>query len=116
MLMQRTHLSVVLVNLMQNAREALKGGGNLRVSAHYRDGNSVELAIQDDGPGIAPELHDKIFQAYFTSKLKGTGLGLAIVKHNVELYGGSVWVESELGKGTRFVLLFPAKTFIVTSS
>jgi signal transduction histidine kinase len=116
MLMQRAHFSVVLVNLMQNAREAVKGGGNLHVSAHYRDGNSVELAIQDDGPGIAPELHDKIFQAYFTSKLKGTGLGLAIVKHNVELYGGSVWVESELGKGTRFVLLFPAKTFIVTSS
>lgn len=116
MLMQRTHLSVVLVNLLQNARESLKGAGNITISAHYRDGNSVEIAIQDDGPGIAPELQDKIFQAYFTSKAKGTGLGLAIVKHNVELYGGSVWVESKVGQGARFVLLFPAKTFIVTTS
>ena len=116
MLMQRTHLSVVLVNLLQNAREALKGAGNIHVSAHYRDGNSIEVAILDDGPGIAPELQDKIFQAYFTSKLKGTGLGLAIVKHNVELYGGSVWVESQPGRGSRFVLLFPAKSFIVTPS
>ncbi len=116
MLMQRNHLSVVLVNVLQNSREALKGAGNIHLSAHYRDGNSVEIAIQDDGPGIAPELQDKIFQAYFTSKVKGTGLGLAIVKHNVELYGGSVWVESAPGKGARFVLLFPAKTFIVTAS
>jgi two-component system sensor histidine kinase HydH len=116
MLMQRNHLSVVLVNLLQNSREALKGAGNIHLSAHYRDGNSVEIAIRDDGPGIALELQDKIFQAYFTSKEKGTGLGLAIVKHNVELYGGSIWVESTPGQGARFVLLFPAKTFIVTAS
>ncbi|HEU0037828.1 MAG TPA: ATP-binding protein, partial [Verrucomicrobiae bacterium] len=50
------------------------------------------------------------FEPYFTTKEKGTGLGLAIVKHNTELYGGTVQVESELGKGTRFILDFPAKT------
>ena len=49
------------------------------------------------------------FEAYYTTKEKGTGLGLAIVKHNVELYGGTVRVESELGKGAKFTLIFPAK-------
>ena len=65
---------------------------------------------------IAAEKLDKIFEPYFTSKKRGTGLGLAIVKHNVELYGGTVRVESELGKGSRFILLFPAKTFIRAAS
>ena len=68
------------------------------------------ITIEDDGPGIAKIKLDKIFQPYFTTKEKGTGLGLSIVKHNLELYGGSVRVESELGKGTRFVLLFPTRT------
>lgn len=113
MLMQRNHLSVVLVNLLQNAREALAGHGNIFVEAHYRNGKAVEIVVGDDGPGIAADKLDKIFDAYVTTKDRGTGLGLAIVKHNVELYGGAVRVESELGKGARFILLFPAKTFIV---
>ena len=111
--MQRSHLSVVLVNLLQNAREALAGQGNIFVEAHCRNGNSVEIIVGDDGPGIAADKLDKIFDAYVTTKDRGTGLGLAIVKHNVELYGGKVRVESELGKGARFILLFPAKTFIM---
>ena len=53
------------------------------------------------------EKQEQIFEAYYTTREKGTGLGLAMVKHNVELYGGQVTVESELGKGARFVLLFP---------
>ena len=72
----------------------------------------MEVVIADDGPGIAPDKVNKVFEAYYTSKEKGTGLGLAIVKHNVELYGGAVWVESELGKGARFIISFPAKTLI----
>jgi len=116
LLMQRNHLSVVLVNLLQNAREALNGSGNIEVHAHYGDNDTLQIVISDDGPGIQFEKLDKIFEAYFSTKEKGTGLGLAIVKHNVELYGGAVRVESELGKGTRFVLLFPAKTFIVSNS
>jgi len=114
LLMQRNHLSVVLVNLLQNAREALNGTGNIEVHAHYGDNNTLQIVIGDDGPGIPSNKLEKIFEAYVTTKEKGTGLGLAIVKHNVELYGGAVRVESELGKGARFILLFPAKTFIVT--
>ncbi len=112
LLMQRNHFSVVLVNLLQNAREALKGRGNIHVHARSPDEGLVEVIIADDGPGIAPDKQEKVFEAYFTTKEKGTGLGLAIVKHNVELYGGSVWVESELGKGARFMIAFPAKTLI----
>lgn len=116
MLMQRNHLLVVLVNLLQNAREALEQRGNIHVHAHYGDNNTLQITIEDDGPGIPFERLDKIFEAYVTTKEKGTGLGLAIVKHNVELYGGAVRVESTLGKGARFILIFPAKTFIVTTA
>jgi signal transduction histidine kinase len=116
LLMQRNHLSVVLVNLMQNAREAMNGGGCITVSAHYGENQTLHLVIGDSGPGIAYERLDKIFEAYYSTKDKGTGLGLAIVKHNVELYGGEVRVESELGKGARFILIFPAKTYIVLDS
>jgi two-component system NtrC family sensor kinase len=72
----------------------------------------VEVMVRDDGPGIAPDKLGRIFEAYYTTKERGSGLGLAIVKHNVELYGGSVSVESELGKGAKFTLLFPAKSLI----
>jgi signal transduction histidine kinase len=115
LLMQRNHFSVVLVNVLQNAREALNGRGNIHVYARSPDDGLMEVMITDDGPGIAPDKLDKVFEAYFTTKDKGTGLGLAIVKHNVELYGGAVWVESELGKGARFMIAFPAKTLIKTA-
>jgi signal transduction histidine kinase len=70
----------------------------------------VEISVADDGPGIAPDKLGRVFEAYFTTKEKGTGLGLAIVKHNVELYGGAVRVESVLGKGAKFTVIFPAKS------
>ncbi|HEU0040395.1 MAG TPA: ATP-binding protein, partial [Verrucomicrobiae bacterium] len=73
---------------------------------------SVEVLVRDTGPGIPPDKLERIFEAYYTTKERGTGLGLAIVKHNAELYGGHVHVESELGKGAQFTLLFPAKTLI----
>ena len=62
--------------------------------------------------GIPPDKIERVFEAYYTTKKGGTGLGLAIVRHNVELYGGVVRVESELGKGALFALVFPAKTFM----
>ncbi len=113
LLMQRRHLAETLMNLLQNAREALDGqGGNLFVRAQCRRDDTIEVSIRDDGPGIPADKHEKIFEAYYTTKEKGTGLGLATVKHNVELYGGTVRVESELGKGACFVLVFPARTLM----
>jgi signal transduction histidine kinase len=58
----------------------------------------------------------RIFEAYYTTKDRGTGLGLAVVRHNAELYGGRVRAESELGKGAKFTLVFPAKTLLPTST
>lgn len=112
LLMQRSHLAEILNNLLLNAREATEGHGRVVVSARAQPDNAVEIGIGDDGPGIPPDKQARIFEAYYTTKAKGTGLGLAIVKHNVELYGGSVRVESALGKGARFTVVFPAKTKI----
>ena len=109
LLMQRGHLSEILVNLLKNTREALVEKGNVFVTADCHRGHSIEISVRDDGPGIAPDKIERIFEAYYTTKERGTGLGLAIVKHNVELYGGNVRVESELGKGAKFTLIFPAK-------
>jgi signal transduction histidine kinase len=96
LLMQRGHLSETFVNLLKNAREALGETGNVRVAAHCHRDHLIEISVSDDGPGIAPDKIEQIFEAYYTTKERGTGLGLAIVKHNVELYGGHVRVESEL--------------------
>jgi signal transduction histidine kinase len=112
LLMQRGHLTDSLVNLLQNAQEALKdqGQGNVIITAGCDRGQMVEISVADDGPGIAPDKLGRVFEAYFTTKEKGTGLGLAIVKHNIELYGGMVRVDSVLGKGAKFTLIFPAKS------
>ncbi len=110
LLMQRGHLAAVLVNLLQNAREALPGLGHIHIAVSTTPDRAIKIVIADDGPGVPAEQTERIFEAYYTTKEKGTGLGLAIVKHNVELYGGTVRMESELGKGCRFVLVFPAKT------
>jgi len=109
LLMQRGHLSEILVNLLLNAREALGDTGKVAVTANCLRDQAVELSVRDDGPGIAPDKLERIFEAYFTTKEKGTGLGLAIVKHNTELYGGTVRVDSALGKGTVFTVTLPAK-------
>jgi signal transduction histidine kinase len=124
LLMQRGHLSEVLVNLLQNAREALGGQGDVFVTAGCHRDYSVEISVGDNGPGIPPDKAERIFEAYYTTKEKGTGLGLAIVKHNVELYGGTVRLqsnleseldsklESKLGKGAKFTVIFPAKALM----
>jgi signal transduction histidine kinase len=113
LLMQKGHLSEILVNLLQNAREAFVGGkGRIDIRALADMDQAVILTIADDGPGIPKARAEKIFQAYYTTKEKGTGLGLSIVKHNIELYGGTVRVESELGKGTCFTLQFPTRTIV----
>ncbi len=112
LLAQRNHLHDAFVNVLQNAREALQGRGHIWVSTRQGENFSVLVIIEDDGPGIPPELRERIFEPYFTTRENGTGLGLAIVKHNLELYGGWVWVESELGQGARFILQFPARTLM----
>jgi len=112
LLMQRPHFSESVANLLRNAREAVGKKGEILVQARCLRDYSVKVIVRDNGPGIPRDKLERIFEAYYTTKERGTGLGLAIVKHNAELYGGHVHVESELGKGAEFTLLFPAKTLI----
>jgi len=112
-LMQRGHLREIFTNLLKNAREATGDGkGRIRVGLRQDKDDAVVVTVEDNGPGIPASKLEQIFEAYYTTKEKGTGLGLAIVRNNVELYGGSVAAESELGQGARFILRFPARTVL----
>jgi two-component system, NtrC family, sensor histidine kinase HydH len=101
-------LSEVLSNLIVNAIEAQPDGGRVRVGL-ARYGDRLEILVEDDGPGILPELRSKIFQPFFSTKATGTGLGLSIVARRVGEMGGTIGCESPLknGKGTRFRLTLP---------
>lgn len=108
-------LETALVNLVINARDALPSGGTITISAHNRPmpgaGDYVEICVEDTGLGVAPEILSKIFDPFFTTKPvgKGTGLGLSQVHGFVHQAGGTVSVQSELGKGTRVAILLPRK-------
>jgi signal transduction histidine kinase len=112
LMMQQGHLSEIFVNILKNAREAMQERGKIKIQAEHGEDFSVVVKISDSGGGIPKEKLEKIFDAYFSTKEKGTGLGLAIVRHNLDIYGGKVKVESELGNGTRFILQFPVKTLM----
>ncbi len=112
LMMQRGHLSEMFINLIKNAREALGERGNIYVTAESSRDYAIVISVRDDGPGIPPDKIERIFEAYYTTKEKGTGLGLSIVKHNVELYGGTVRVNSKPAQGAKFTLTFPAKAQI----
>ena len=112
LLAQPGHISEVFVNILQNAREVLGKDDEITVKSSYGGDYTFQVVIEDTGPGIAPEQIERVFEPYHTTKEKGTGLGLAIVKHNTELYGGTVKIESELGKYTRFNLVFPGRSAI----
>lgn len=101
-------LQQVLLNLTKNAIEALEGRrGRVEVRA-TRTPDGVELAVEDDGPGIEPELQARLFDAPVTTKAQGTGLGLTIARRIVRDHGGELALSSELGKGTTFRILLPA--------
>ncbi|HEV2329415.1 MAG TPA: HAMP domain-containing sensor histidine kinase [Verrucomicrobiae bacterium] len=112
LLMQRGHLSEIFINLLKNAREAITGAGKLSIKADCLKDNSIVISIRDTGAGIPPDKLKRIFEAYYTSKSGGSGMGLAIVRHNTELYGGNVQVHSEVGRGSEFILTFPAKAIV----
>lgn len=102
----------VLVNLAGNAIKFTQEGGMVNIKLEDL-GRSVKISIIDDGPGIAKEDIDKIFDKFYSvakacsSNVKGTGLGLPIAKEIVELHKGRIWVESEAGKGARFSFTLP---------
>jgi len=102
-----TALSRVYRNLISNAIQATAAGGRVAV-ATSGTGARVIVQVADTGCGIPPERLGSIFDDFVTTKHRGLGLGLAITKRIVEQLGGSVTVTSEVGRGTTFVLDFPA--------
>ena len=102
----RDQLVQVVFNLVLNAIDATQKGGRIEVTA-ARTGDGVEVAVRDDGAGIDPAHHARVFQPYFTTKRQGTGLGLFVIRRIVGEHGGGVEFESELGKGTTFWVRLP---------
>jgi CheY-like chemotaxis protein len=112
-------LELALLNLAFNARDAMKDGGKLKVSAINQvlngepdglRGEHVALRVSDTGTGMSPETMERVFEPFFTTKTfgEGTGLGLSQVFGFAKQIGGAVTVQSELGKGATFCIYLPA--------
>ena len=100
-------LRQALLNLALNGCQAMPGGGTLRIACRAASRGRVEIDVEDTGVGIEPQNLQKIFDLYFTTKEKGSGIGLSMVYRIVQLHDGEVEVQSTLGSGTRFRLVFP---------
>jgi signal transduction histidine kinase/CheY-like chemotaxis protein len=125
-----SHAYLILVNLGTNAGHAMRGGGVLSVSLDRscltkaeatafgsHSGEYIRLTVQDTGVGMSRETLDRIFEPFFTTKgLGGTGLGLSVVHGLVKDHGGTITVESELGKGSTFRVYLPARREPVKSA
>ncbi len=99
----------VLMNILSNAMEAMPEGGHLQINLR-NTGREAILDILDTGPGIPPEMRDKIFQLYYTTKEKGTGIGLAMAFRAMQMHDGGIEVGGGEGRGTTFRLRFPVHT------
>jgi signal transduction histidine kinase len=106
--LDKAQLQQAILNLMNNATDAMGGKGTIDLTLRQAD-DAVVLEIQDSGPGIPPELRDRVFEPFFTTKCtgRGHGLGLPITQQLVQRNGGTIDLRTELGKGTAFLLRFP---------
>lgn len=102
----RDLLNQAILNVLMNALEAMAEGGTLSLTTS-RAGGFCALAVSDTGAGIAPEVRDRIFNLYFTTKKQGSGIGLAMAFRFVQLHNGRLEFSSETGKGTTFRFFFP---------
>ena len=111
--LDRQRILRVLVNLLVNALEVMPDGGAIRISAHLEN-HSIRITVRDTGPGIAPEIRDRIFQPFVTAgKAGGLGLGLAFSRQAVVDHGGRMWLESG-GAGACFSFCLPSTGRVVT--
>lgn len=102
-----------LLNLMLNAEQAMPAGGSLTIQASCpplaasRASSTIELSLIDTGQGMAPEVLAKVFRPFFSTKPGGSGLGLPTVRRIVQAHRGTIEVQSEVGKGTKFTIRLP---------
>jgi signal transduction histidine kinase len=103
----------VVLNLMRNAIEAMSEARvterTLTISGMPTTDHRVEVAVADTGRGVAPELAEKIFESFFTTKREGLGIGLALSRRIVEAHGGRLWVESDGRSGATFRFTLPVE-------
>jgi signal transduction histidine kinase len=108
MAIDRVLLRQAILNLVKNGLEALSRGGTLTVRTRRLE-NTVEIDVQDTGPGIRPEVAERLFEQFFTTKPQGTGLGLSITRQIVEEHGGQIRWATAPGAGTTFTVALPIK-------
>jgi len=103
-------LMQVILNLVLNAADAVGAGGNIRIAA-ARHAGGVRLLVEDDGPGVDARVKAQLFEPFVTTKEvgKGTGLGLAVCRGLVEAAGGSIALDTEYGRGARFIVDLPTQ-------
>jgi signal transduction histidine kinase len=99
-------LKQAVINLAINAIQATPAGGAVSLSL-TNDAEGVQLAVEDTGPGIPPEMRERVFEPFFTTKEAGSGLGLPQVHAVVQQHGGTLWIEDRAGGGARFVMSLP---------
>jgi PAS domain S-box-containing protein len=99
-------LKQAILNVVNNALEAMAEGGKLVIQTEL-NADECQIRVTDDGPGIPPEIQDRIFNLYFTTKQQGSGIGLATAFRVVQLHSGTIDFVSEPGRGTTFRLRFP---------
>jgi signal transduction histidine kinase len=112
------HLKQVFQNLLSNAVKYMdKPDGSIKVGC-TEEGQMWKFSVSDNGPGIEQRHFERIFRIFQTlsenNESEGTGIGLPVTKKIVELYGGKIWVESEVGKGSTFYFTFPKQQEINT--
>ena len=95
-----------VLNVVLNGVQAMSNGGVLNISGKQNDGTAT-VEIQDQGGGISPDVRDKVFNLYFTTKKTGSGIGLAMSYRVLQLHNGAIDFETEVGRGTTFRLLLP---------
>jgi len=100
-------LRIVFLNLMVNSAHAMRGEGRIKVSVETVNGE-CRIAFNDNGPGIPPEIREKIFTPFFTTKSRGTGLGLPTAKRLIEAHRGTIDVRCPAGGGTTVIVQLPA--------
>jgi len=106
----------ILLNLLSNAVKFTPEGGRISITANKTD-NGAEISVTDTGIGIPPAEQPMIFEEFrqvggdYAHKKEGTGLGLTLAKKFVELHGGKIWVESEVGKGSTFSFTLPERSW-----